>query len=262
VYRFSSVVRISRWQVWALVAVLSITGRASGQVVTGVAVTTPRPCDANGCGALRPDPVWFAVTGRGLCLVRVDFGDGTSIQPPAPIDFDRGPWPVYHFFANSWPGPKTIRAEGIPPCSGMATVSHRVFEGVVFAEKWVVALAAPTQMCYPVPGGLPPLRTNTRVTVSALTTPKVDFRCPAKGCVYDPDGKPSSSASTRFPFPGLREFSLILMVGNQVQQGGTNASAFVTNQPGGLSICLNDDNTRDNIGGWEIHLSVDESQAR
>jgi hypothetical protein len=50
------------------------------------------------------------------------------------------------------------------------------------------------------------------------------------------------------------------MVGNHAEQGGTSAS-FVTNQPGDLLICQNDDFTYDNTGGWQVNIFVDESSA-
>jgi hypothetical protein len=263
-HRLSCIIRPRACQVAALFTLLLIAGHASAAGVTAISLKSA--CNAGSCGALREVPVWFSVFGTGFCTVRVDFGDGTPVvESPSAIDLARS-WDVHHVYYQSWPGPKTVRAESVStptyPCSGTATVAHRVFERADGNERWDVALALPSRMCYEVPGGLPPLRIFTKVTVSATRTPQVDFGCLHGGCVYDPDGKPGSSAPSRFPFPGFREFSLVLRVGGQLQQGGVNESTFRTRQAGSLELCLNDDRPRDNGGGWEVHLSVDESQAR
>jgi hypothetical protein len=189
------------------------------------------------------------------------------VESPSPINLDMQSWSVHHVYFNSWPGPKTIRAEGVSqgstPCGGMATVAHRVFGLADLDERCIVALSLPRQTCYEVPRAFPSfVRIGTKVTVSAERSPKVDFGCQSYGCIYDPDGKPSSNAPSRFPFPGFKEFSLVLRVGSQLQQGGVNESTFTTTQAGSLEICLNDDRPSDNTGGWEVHFLVDESQAR
>jgi hypothetical protein len=100
--------------------------------------------------------------------------------------------------------------------------------------------------------------------VSIKTNPdpnvKINFGCSFNGCIYDADGEPNSSASSSFPFPGLRKYSLVLQVGTQIAQGGTNMS-FVTNQGGLLQLCVNDEQLNDNTGAWGVGISVDESQA-
>jgi hypothetical protein len=88
----------------------------------------------------------------------------------------------------------------------------------------------------------------------------VDFGCPFAGCLYGIGGKPQSIAGSRFPFPGLREFSLVLRIGTQVEQGGFNVS-FVANQTAPLELCMNDDLLSDNSGAWGVFLTVDESTA-
>jgi hypothetical protein len=265
-HRLSCIIRPRACQVAELFTILLIAGHASAAGVRAVSLKSDT-CPFGRCGALREVPVWFSVFGTGVCTLRVDFGDGTPVvESPSPINLDSQSWDVHHVYYQSWPGPKTVRADSVSttahPCSGTATVAYRVFDITDGNEMYDVALALPRQMCYVVPGGLPPLRIFTKVTVSATRTPQVDFGCPSGGCVYDPDGKPGSSAPSRFPFPGFREFSLVLRVGSQLQQGGVNESTFRTRQAGSLELCLNDDKPWDNGGGWEVHLSVDESQAR
>jgi hypothetical protein len=53
---------------------------------------------------------------------------------------------------------------------------------------------------------------------------------------------------------------MVLRVGTQVEQGGTNVM-ITTNQVGALEVCVNDDNLADNSGAWGVHVEVDESAA-
>jgi hypothetical protein len=111
-----------------------------------------------------------------------------------------------------------------------------------------------------------PLRPNTTVTVSSPTGLKINFGCIASGCIYDADGEPNSSAPSNFPFPGFRKYSLVLRMRNQYGlttafQGGTNTTFNTGNNTGMIEVCVNDDNIRDNSGGWRIDISVDESQS-
>jgi hypothetical protein len=62
-------------------------------------------------------------------------------------------------------------------------------------------------------------------------------------------------------FPGFREFSLVVLVGNHRVQGGTSAS-FITTGSGTLSLCLNTNDIYSNItGGGGITVAVDETAA-
>jgi hypothetical protein len=80
---------------------------------------------------------------------------------------------------------------------------------------------------------------------------------PGRGCRYDADGKPGSVATAPFPFPGLREFSLVLRLDTQVVQGGTNVQ-FTTTREANLEFCVNDNNLSDNKGGYQINVSVNQ----
>lgn len=72
--------------------------------------------------------------------------------------------------------------------------------------------------------------------------------------------RPAPGAPFTFPFPGLRQYSLVLRVGSQVGQGGTGVP-FTVAQDGQLELCMNDDVPVDNTGGWGIALTVDERGA-
>jgi hypothetical protein len=109
------------------------------------------------------------------------------------------------------------------------------------------------------------LPANTVIQVSSPATDnnlRINFGCWFGGCIYNADGSIGSKARASFPFPGYRDYSLILRAGGQVVQGGTNVSFVTTNQtPSDLEFCLNDDSLSDNHGQWFIKLVVDESQA-
>jgi hypothetical protein len=96
------------------------------------------------------------------------------------------------------------------------------------------------------------------VHITSPPTQEVNFGCSFNGCIYDADGKPGSSAAAPFPFPGFREFSLVLRVGTQLFQGGKNAQ-FTVPVGGSLELCQNPINSAANItGGWEVDIDVDE----
>ena len=186
------------------------------------------------------------------------------------MNFDQGPWRVTHDYGGAWPGPKTIRAQGTGQCVGNVTARHVVFAHDLGSNTFDEILNfpvvldgsdAPFQSCYAAPGSppWPALRSNTIVTVTSPPTPTISF-CPLNTCVYTADGKPGSSAGPSFPYPGFREFSLVLVVGSQNAQGGSSTT-FTTTQSGELLLCFNDGNMSDNRGGWEINIAVDESAA-
>ncbi len=86
----------------------------------------------------------------------------------------------------------------------------------------------------------------------------INFGCPLNGCVYDANGKPGSVATAPdYPFPGLRAFSLVLRLGQQVVQGGTDVR-FTAAETGSLESLVNDGNVTDNAGGYQIDVRVDQ----
>jgi hypothetical protein len=233
--------------------------------LTAVAVTAGETCTNGVCGTPWLDPVRIEVQGEGVCgEFKIDFGYGGFPITEKNVDFSKGP-KVYSqiYFSNGWPGPKTITAEGVTTCLGTVKTQHRVFTAPNSTrENYTVGFASPTQMCYAVPHvtPLPALRKNTKVTVTASPNPKVNFGCSFNGCIHDADGKPGSVAPAGFSFPGLRQYSLVLVVGNQIVQGGLSTN-FVTTGSGELLLCVNDDLLYDNGGGWSLDISVDERNA-
>lgn len=256
---------------------VTLTACTAGKI-TGVAVTSRTTCDSSRpsvCGAPRLDNVTLTVevTGEGTCAeASVNFGDGSFSLVDKNVDFERGPWKITHNYGGAWPGPKTIRAQGVSNCVGDVTARHVVFEHDLGAGRFDEILrfaivqdgtGGPFQYCHAFPGSgpWPALRPNTIVTVTSPPTPTIRF-CPAPAnCENTADGRAGSSAGAAFPYPGFREFSLVLVVGNQHVQGGSSTT-FTTTQSGELLLCFNDGNLLDNRGGWQLDVSIDESAAR
>ena len=92
-------------------------------------------------------------------------------------------------------------------------------------------------------------------TVSGISG--INFGC--SGCVYNADGSPGTAAASSFPFPGLREYSVVFRIGSQVVQGGTD-TRFTTTASGPLEFCLNDgdNDLTNNVGGFDVTISVDQ----
>jgi hypothetical protein len=248
----------------ALVGLLTFAGCGSQDQstarITSLQVVN-ESCKAGLCGLPRLDGAKIKVTGQGVCSFRLDLGDSRFLDV-SDYDFGNGPRMFNFWFAGSWPGPKTITAFGEKSCVGRYSVLHHVFtDATLTREDWTVAMNMPRELCVSVPGpggaDFPPLRPATRVHITAATMPEVKF---GTFTHYGPDGQPGSSAPNSFPFPGYRKYSLILDVGNEVHQGGTNAT-FTVLHGGELFLCQNDDDWSDNEGGWEVDLRVDESQA-
>ena len=258
--------RAFRWAAAASSA-LFVAGCDFGQV-TSLSVSAPQCGPTNStCFITRLDEMaTFTVRGKGLCKVaRLNFGDGKFLEEND-HDFDKGPWIATRIY-DGWPGLKTAMAEGVTNCTGKATMAMHVFKNASHGEIWNVGITGPFSdpiNCFNAPlgsgGMMPPLRPNTTVTVSAQTTPLMQFGC-VGGCAFDPNGRANTVAAAPEPFPGMRELSLVWRVGTQVVQGGTAAVTFVTQQPGPLEICVNDRRMSDNGGGWEVNILVDESQA-
>jgi len=263
----------------------------SGWVVPGsinrveVAPGTHIVCDTSlgtPCGVDNIQTVTIRVWGQGKCdSIGLDFGDGSPTVFSPPFDFGQAgaskPFEVSHVYRNAWPGPKTIHAYSASNCIGESRQTIQVMHsagGGDYHANYILALAQPF---LPLPGqpansitecalvpNVVPLRTNTKVTVTTNPNPdiKINFGCAFGGCVYGPDGKPDSVASSNFYFPGLREYSLVLRIGGQVIQGSSHF-LFVTDHAGPLEVCVNDDKNSlaENTGAWGIAFVVDESQA-
>lgn len=242
--------------------------------------TQPTACDTgatpNVCGVSDLQPVWFNVRGKGDCSpgpVFVQCGNGRNIlEGNQPFNFGQptmdAAYKVICDYRNGWPGPKIVRAySNGQDCIGEATLRVNVLrvtpQNPYPHMDFQLGYGQPlTTACNTVPSVTTPLRAGTLVAVRNVGAPqaKINFGCLLNGCVYDADGEPGSVAPAGFPFPGLKKYSLVLRVGQQVEQGGTNKS-FTTNQGGPLEVCVNDDVLPDNTGAWGIGISVDESQS-
>ena len=208
----------------------------------------------------------FTVSGTGRCdRMRIDWGDGDKDDLSA-VDLGSGPR-FSHTFQN-WRGGKTVTAIGTQGCGGQVNTRF-----TIEPASYSIAFAQPgNNICNRVPFTSAPLVKNTLVhittsPVSGAYSFGIDFGCHPRGdcgcvagtgpCRYDADGKPGSVAASPFPFPGLREHSLVLRVDNQVVQGGKDVR-FTTTTEGQLEICINDDLVTDNQGGYTINVSADQ----
>ncbi|MEO8681900.1 MAG: hypothetical protein ABI665_22830 [Vicinamibacterales bacterium] len=225
-------------------------------------------------------PIKFVLRGTGTCLaVTIDWGDGglpetytypNGIRLSGTTASDIATRTVPHSFSG-WGGGKTVTAEAARGCKS-AKVNLR-FNVPPFERQIALAqpgTAAGTNMCKqpapPLPAMMP--RMLVHIQTNALERPNdrgINFGCFAAGCVYDADGKPGTVAASPFPFPGQREYSLVLRIGSplgsgsQTYQGGTNTQ-FTTTNSGPLEFCLNDGDVdlTNNRGGYVIRVSVDQ----
>ena len=201
-----------------------------------------------------PVQAQFEVSGDGVCgKLRVDFGDGT---PPVDIDnFAFATAAAIKHTYTGWAGRKTVKADPLSNCVGAAKTIFTIGRPAIVGFMPPLAAA-----CATVSTSLskPPLRMNTIVHITTKPNVRIDFGCAFSGCVYDADGMNTTDPST--PFPTLRALSMVIRVGTQIVQGGTDVT-FTTNQAGPLDICVNDGKLSDNSGAWGITIDVDESGA-
>ena len=210
----------------------------------------------------------FALEGKGTCQsVDVDWGDGTIETRVVPVPGKRIEFEtsnsetrrLFHTYTG-WAGGKTVTVKG-NGCEG--TVRGRFnAAGPPKAYGWAQPAPAGTTGVCQRSSGMPGLIPRMLVKISVRTLPGrpgINFGCFAGGCVHDADGRPNTAADSSFPFPGLREFSVVFRVGSQVIQGGTETQ-FTTTQTGPLELCLNDgdNNLTNNAGGFDVTMSVDQ----
>jgi hypothetical protein len=266
-------------------------------VMVAVQACSPTPINVNAIQSISlapgqtlalDTPIQFILGGTGKCTsVSIDWGDGSTdpiytYASGGPIDLSGSDHSAIdsrtltHTFTG-WGGGKTVTVDGTVngnvQCLGRVNLRFEVppLEQTI---GWNTATPAGT-----VPGGTRAVcRTPTppwpdlipRMLVHATASlvgggGGIDFGCFAGGCVYDADGKPGSVADSRFPFPGLKEWSVVYMVGSplgsntQVELGGTDIQ-FTTRVGGPLEFCLNDgdQDLTDNKGGFVVTLSVDQ----
>lgn len=184
-------------------------------LIQGVSVVQPVPAINT--------PVSVAVNGLGRCEeMEFDWGDGTSFKISHAY-FDK-PFKQSHTYTDRGGG-KTVTVRGLKGCEGRVVTRFDMEPSVYqlgFAQ--IYKPTSTPSVCKSVPN-FPDLDVNNLVHITTIpvTGPYsfgIDFGCPFQGCRYDADGRPGSVADTRFPFPDLREFSLVLRVGDsQVIQG-------------------------------------------
>ena len=236
-----------------LVLILGIAGllaSACNPIPRVDSVQLANPSQAPALG----QPVDFSVSGFGSCTLTVDWGDGTPTQQVYKT-IGIGPPQLTHTY-NGWAGGKTVTVHGGTNCPGTARTRFTIAPST-WTIGWAVRDSAGQVLtCVRVPGK-PQLAPNSLVKVTADTYPYVKFAYAIDARKFDPDGWPGTSAVSPFPFEGFREFSLVLRVGSELFQGGTN-TRFVTTTGGVLEMCQNDYDTTDNSGGWSIRFEVDE----
>jgi hypothetical protein len=180
---------------------------------------------------------------------RIEFG-GSNVE-------SRSLWHTY----TGWGGGKTVTVTAVSGCEGKANLrfdAPPVSRRLGFSQPGTGTGTCSTVSSNPLPTMIPHMLVH--IQTFPLEPPNergINFGC--SGCVYDADGRLGSVADPTFPFPGLREYSLVLRVGSQVVQGGTDVQ-FTTTTSGSLAFCLNDhdNDVTNNFGGYIIQISVDQ----
>jgi hypothetical protein len=202
--------------------------------------------------ATRGQPSGVTVTGTRTCTaLSLDWGDG-FVDTENNVDFAANPSGVHFLHTyTGWGGNRAVTVTGVTNCTGTARVAIRV------VPPFSVALRQPAASACNMVLGPTALRVGQSVHITTNPNPAdvIDFGCAFGGCTHDADGEANSSAGSGFPFPGLRKYSLILRIGTQVEQGGTNVT-FQVHQAGPLELCVNDDSISDNSGGWGVFIDV------
>ena len=212
-------------------------------------------------------PIRFIVGGVGSCdSFKVDWGEGRvdSVLIPgnSPIrlaDNDLLSRTVTHTFTG-WGGGKTVTVEG-NNCGGKVAARFDI-PPASKTIPWAQPGPTGTNMCQRPTSNWPIISSRSLVKISANTVAArrdINFGCPFESCVYNADGKGGSVADANFPFPGMREYSVVYRVGSQLVQGGTQVQ-FITTGTGTLEFCLNDGdkNLGNNTGGFNVIVSVDQ----
>ncbi len=198
------------------------------------------------------------IAGSGNCdQMTLHFGDDQAAITLGPVDLTDN-FPDSQHAYQGFGGKKTVTAEGASPnCTGK--VEKLV---VVTPEIFGLGYGPSPNVCDMVPV-TEVLRRNTIVHITSPVNDPVrrkDFCRPIMGrCPYDANGS-NATGGPGFPFSWAKRYSLVLQVGSQAVQGGTDIT-FVTNGSGRLEVCTNDDDLSDNGGAWFVEIYVDESRA-
>ncbi len=215
------------------------------------------------------DPLAFVIKGSGICeRFDIDWSDGSTsnVVPAQTTGCSVNPDPAQqssHFQCfiehtyNDWPGGKTVTVTARQGCEGRVNtrfVTNPAVAGIAFGRPGV-------NYCDKVPGK-PDLQNRTNVVIwtqpSSTRCGGIWYNNLNPHC-YDADGIPELATSAdpmTFAFFGLRKYSLVVRVGTQVLQGGTNMN-FTTNQTGPLEFCVNEPHPREGVGGYSIYVRTD-----
>lgn len=201
------------------------------------------------------DTVYLELGGSGTCdELSVDYGDGTALQT---YSNTRLPAQLTHTFFG-WPGTKTARITGIRNCSGSRSTQVLVGYKPNGRDTYKLRYYPTRTVCNAVPD-VPPVRIGSTLRISTDGT-KIKYGLPQ----FDASGEPGTSAPPAFAFPGLRNYSLVYVIGTQRQQGEAGSVIFRANQTGPLQICVNDNpgDLGDNSGvGMLIEIGINEGSA-
>jgi hypothetical protein len=193
--------------------------------------------------------VEFIVEGQGTCAeIVLIYGNG-EFQFAQNVDLSARP--VYkHTYRPGWPGPKTVTVRASRNCQG--SVSKPI---TLTPSESLFLLRTPITGCMP----LGTVRAGSVISVLPSASPEAQITFSAferHGIAGSTRAAPGEGYS--FPFPGLREYSLVFRVNLQTSQGGVGRPFTVEND-GMLEACVNDDVPGDNFGFWSFLLGVDES---
>ncbi len=211
------------------------------------------------------DSLNFTITGQGQCgEFAIDWGDDTPQQHVTGHDF-QSPFHATHQY-DGWGGGKTVTVTPVASCGGYARTRFKIDPTAPVTLGWNRRPTDPVAMdpildCNHVPN-VARLASHSLLHVMGDPSPVFNFSCSFNGCIYDPDGRPGSVAAAPFPFPGMREYSLVVRVqtntmGSQLFQGGKNVNITVP-VGGKLQVCQNTDNPGGAVGGWGLSFAVDQ----
>jgi hypothetical protein len=241
-----------------MLALPLVLGACASNVIQSVGL-------APGQSPTMDQPIAIVVSGTGTCsALSVNWGDsGDTWERFTNVDLTAGQR-LSHTYTG-WAGGRTVWVAAESQCTGTAQARFTT-EPEMRSFGWARLPSGINPLaCFGVPsatrpnGLMPPLPANVLVRVRGNPSPQVNFGCSFNGCIYDPDGKPGTSAPATFAFPGFREYSLVLRLnGSTLFQGG-KSEQFSAPNGGGLEFCQNTDNPSGNItGGWQIDLRVDQ----